>query len=143
VNLEQTFRAAIESRDPQKLCDAIPYAKFLGLRLDLDDDGLICRLPQSDEIIGNPTLPAIHGGIIGALLEATALVHLIWEGEGAIMPKTINMSIDFLRSAGAKDTLARGTITRQGRRVANVRVEAWQDQRDKPVAAAHGHFLIG
>jgi acyl-coenzyme A thioesterase PaaI-like protein len=39
--------------------------------------------------------------------------------------------------------MARGTVVKQGRRVANVRVEAWQGDPDRPVAAAHAHFILG
>jgi acyl-coenzyme A thioesterase PaaI-like protein len=40
------------------------------------------------------------------------------------------------------DTYGRAEITKQGRRVATVRAEAWQDDRSRPIAAAHGHFLL-
>jgi len=32
-------------------------------------------------------------------------------------------------------------IFKQGSRVANVRVRAWQDDYDKPIATMHGHYL--
>ncbi|HJN03814.1 MAG TPA: PaaI family thioesterase [Alphaproteobacteria bacterium] len=143
MTVTELIEAARVAGEPQQLCAAIPYAQFLGLSLERDDAGLMCRMRASEKIIGNPTLPAIHGGVIGALLEAAALFHLVWEGDSVALPKTINMSIDYLRSAGPADTFARGIITRQGRRVANVRAEAWQTSRAKLVAAAHGHFLIG
>jgi acyl-coenzyme A thioesterase PaaI-like protein len=58
------------------------------------------------------------------------------------LPKTITITVDYLRSGHAVDTYARGVVTRQGRRVANVHVEAWQDDRARPIATAHAHFLI-
>jgi acyl-coenzyme A thioesterase PaaI-like protein len=33
-------------------------------------------------------------------------------------------------------------VTRQGRRVTNVRMEAWQVDRGRPVATAHAVFLV-
>ena len=57
-------------------------------------------------------------------------------------PKTIDFTIDYLRSGRARDAYARAEVQKAGRRVANVRVEAWQDARDRPIAAAHGHFLM-
>jgi acyl-coenzyme A thioesterase PaaI-like protein len=50
--------------------------------------------------------------------------------------------VDYLRTGRAVDTYAKGTITKHGRRVANVRVDAWQDDRDRPIASAHAHFLL-
>ena len=41
-----------------------------------------------------------------------------------------------------KSSFARGTITKLGRRVVNVRAVAWQSDPDKPIAIANGHFLI-
>jgi uncharacterized protein (TIGR00369 family) len=119
-----------------------PYTKYLGIALERDGDEYICRLPYRPDLIGNPLLPALHGGAIGALLESAAIFHLIATAEAATIPKTINLSIDYLRPGRPLDTFARGVATRQGRRVANVRVEAWQESRDRPIAAAHGLFLL-
>ncbi len=95
-----------------------------------------------EELIGNPLLPALHGGAIGAFLELTALLQLIAEIEDSSLPKPINISIDFLRSGKPVDTFGRAVITKRGRRVANVQAEAWQEERSNPIASAHGHFLI-
>jgi uncharacterized protein (TIGR00369 family) len=95
-----------------------------------------------EHLVGNPMLPALHGGTLGALLESAAIFELIYRAETALLPKTITLTIDYLRSAGAKDTFACGSVTRHGRRVANVRVEAWQDDRRTPVVTAHAVFLV-
>jgi uncharacterized protein (TIGR00369 family) len=130
--------------DYQKFLELIPYAKFLGLSIDsIDERGrVVTRMRFDKGIVGNPNLPAVHGGVIGAFLEMAAIIQLVREGEGDHLPKPINLTVDYLRSARAHDTLAHATITKHGRRVANVRVEAWQDDSEKPVAAAHGHFLM-
>jgi acyl-coenzyme A thioesterase PaaI-like protein len=65
-----------------------------------------------------------------------------WDGTFAPQPKTVDFSIDYLRSGKPQDAYARAVILRRGRRVANVRVEAWQDERIKPFVTAHGHFLL-
>lgn len=122
--------------------DAIPYARFLGISVAEHDGGLLSTLAYSDHIIGNPALPAIHGGVIGAFLETAAIFHLLWEQESSQLPKTITVTVDYLRSAGPHDTYARGVITKLGARIANVRVEAWQSGPDRPVAAANANFLV-
>ncbi|MBH61884.1 MAG: hypothetical protein CL569_05425 [Alphaproteobacteria bacterium] len=93
-------------------------------------------------IVGNPVLPAIHGGVIGAFPEHAALMLLMWELAPGQPPKAINVSIDYLRSGKLEKTFAQGKVTRQGRRVANVQAEAWQADPDMPIVVAHGHFLI-
>jgi uncharacterized protein (TIGR00369 family) len=124
------------------LVDSIPYAKVLGLSVELRDGDPITKLSASEHVIGNPVLRAIHGGVVGALLESAALFKLLWEIKSIAVPKTININIDYLRSARALDTYASATITKHGRRVANVRALAWQHDESRPVAAAHGHFLL-
>jgi acyl-coenzyme A thioesterase PaaI-like protein len=93
-------------------------------------------------MIGNPALPALHGGSTGALLESAAVFELLFRLEAVVLPKIVTITIDYLRSARPLDTHARGVITRQGRRVANMRVEAWQLDRAQPIATAHAIFLV-
>jgi uncharacterized protein (TIGR00369 family) len=126
----------------QGLLDVVPYSRFLGLEARLDGDELITTMRYADHLIGNPALPALHGGTLGALLESAAIFELLWRAETVVLPKTITITVDYLRSGAPLDTHARGTVTRHGRRVANVRVEAWQADRAAPVATAHAIFLV-
>ena len=57
-------------------------------------------------------------------------------------PKTIDLTVDYLRSGLPRDAYARAEITRAGRRYASVQVEAWQDNRVRPTVQAIGHFLM-
>jgi uncharacterized protein (TIGR00369 family) len=121
---------------------AIPYAGFLGVEVDRASGKLECVLPFRQEIVGNVMLPAIHGGVIGAFLELTAILRLIDESGTDNVPKPINFAIDYLRSAGPTTTRARADIFKLGRRVAVVHVIAWQDDPTRPVAAGNGKFLL-
>jgi uncharacterized protein (TIGR00369 family) len=125
-----------------RILAAIPYARFLGVGVEGSDDGMECVLPFRQEIVGNPRLPAVHGGVLGALLELTALLRLIDESGTDRVPKPISFSVDYLRSAGPATTRARAEIFKLGRRIANVHVVAWQDDRTRPVAAGNGKFLL-
>lgn len=120
----------------------IPYARFLGARLEETADGLVCVLPFRDDLVGNAALPALHGGVVGAFLELTALIHLVAEVDDERVPKPIGFSVDYLRSVGPRETRSRAEIVKHGRRIANVRVLAWQDDPAKPVAAGTGNFLL-
>ncbi len=125
-----------------RIVAAIPYARLLGIDVETVDGGLECVLPFRAELIGNTRLPAIHGGVIGAFLELTAIFRLIDESGVESVPRPITFSIDYLRSAGPRETRARGEIFKLGRRISHVRVIAWQDARDRPVAAGNGKFLM-
>lgn len=140
--LLEAIRTARERRDCAALADAIPYARFLGIAADSSTGELLCRMQYSDMLVGNKHVPALHGGTLGALLETTAIFQLLWEADTDQVPKIINITVDYLRSGRPVDTFAHATLTKLGRRVASVRVLAWQTNRDKPIATANAHFLL-
>jgi len=136
------LRAAKASGQLGPLEAAIPYAAYLGVRFALAEGALVATLPYQPKLVGNPVLPALHGGVIGAFLEHTAIIHLMWDSDAEEIPKTIDVTVHYLRSGRPLDTHAAAGITRHGRRVANVRAEAWQDDRSRPIAIIRGHFLL-
>lgn len=142
MDLLERARAQGSKVDLQELIDAIPYCRFLGIKVDRKGSELTMILRFDRKLIGNPMLPALHGGVIGAFLETTAIAQLIMETECAELPKPVDIGIDYLRSGKPVDTYARAEITKHGRRVCNVRAEAWQDEHTRPIAALHGHFLV-
>jgi uncharacterized protein (TIGR00369 family) len=120
----------------------LPYAKFLGVEVVFNGDEMTAVLAFSESLIGNPVLPAIHGGVLGAFMEITAIAQLSVLQPAQRLPRTIDISIEYLRSGRPLTTYARATVKKVGRRVANVHVEAWQEQRDAPIAFLRGHFLV-
>jgi uncharacterized protein (TIGR00369 family) len=128
--------------DLKALFERVPYAKFLGVSFELKGDELTAVMPFKQSLIGNPVLPALHGGVVGAMMELTAVAQIFLTQNNGKVPKTIDISIDYLRSGRPVDTFARAHVTKLGRRIANVRVEAWQHNRADPIAALHGHFLL-
>ena len=141
-DLVDLFTRAKADGDPAAMVDAIPYARWLGITPETIDGRLGCKLTFSPMLIGNPSLPALHGGTVAALLESTAAFHVLWELETVVLPKTISMTVEYTRPGRPMDTFARATITRQGRRVVNVRAEAWQESPDRVIASATAHFLV-
>ena len=123
--------------------DASPYARLLGMTLaTTTSDALWVCLPFRPENIGNDQLPALHGGVIGGFMESAALLHLVWLRASTTLPKTIDFSIDYLRTGRAQDLTAACTVTRLGKRVAHVQVTAWQEDPTRPIAVARAHFLL-
>lgn len=136
------LRAQGRGRDMGAVLAAIPYARFLGVRVQQLGNEVITVLPFKDELVGNPILPAIHGGVIGAFLEITAVLQLLFETECERLPKTVDVNFDYLRSGRAVTTYGRAIVNRRGRRVANVRSELWQEDPNRPVALSQGHYLL-
>lgn len=134
------------------LVNGVPYIRFLGIEFDRHGDELTGILRFDDKLIGNPFLPALHGGVTSAFMEVTSIITLsmahLWDDIEADaralprLPKTIDFTVDYLRSGRPRDSYARATIARAGRRYASVQVKAWQDNQDKPFAQASGHFLM-
>jgi uncharacterized protein (TIGR00369 family) len=132
-----------DGKDYAALINTIPYARLMGVEMLEDEAGeLLFQLPFSPRNVGNTALPALHGGLIGGFLENAALLHLIWHRESLDAPKIVDFSLDYLRSGRPQTLFARCEITKQGKRVAHVLIEAWQEDRRKPVAVARAHFLL-
>jgi len=116
-----------------RLITNVPYIQFLGVQFDRRGDELTVVLPFSEQNIGNPALPAIHGGVTASFLEIAAIIELSWSSiwdemeDGETLPR---------------DAYARARVVRAGRRYASVHVEGWQDNRSKLFAQATGHFLM-
>lgn len=144
----------------EALVSGIPFNRFLGITFERRGDELTALLNFEDKLIGNPLIPALHGGVTAAFLETTALVELgwqrVWEDIESgrrdadtlspetlpRMPKTIDFTVDYLRAGLPRDAYARARVNRSGRRYASVHVEAWQDNRSRLFAQATGHFLM-
>lgn len=121
-----------------------PYVAFLDIRQQAQiDAGPVFRLPFKRELIGNPVLPALHGGVLAGFGETAMILHLT-NTNPAIqgVPRGIDFAIAYMRSAKPVDTFVQGTTVRQGNRVALVQVSIWQDDPQRPVAQARGHCLM-
>lgn len=140
--MSETKSDAKPQRDLNEFIAGIPYARFLNISVDQKGDEITTIMSFEQKLIGNPILPALHGGAIGAFLEMTSIIQLAFETGIAAVPKPIGLTIDYLRSGKPLDTYGRARITKQGRRVATVHAEAWQEDRARPIATAHGHFLL-
>ena len=150
---DQAHRQAERDAALAALTDTVPYNRLLGVRFDRLGDELTGRMPFKPALIGNPVLPALHGGVTGSFLEITALMQLAWDQVLArmeeapvppfpAMPKTIDITIDYLRPGLPREVFARASVQKAGRRVANLHVEAWQDSRARPIAMLRGNFLM-
>ncbi len=128
--------------DVRALLEEIPYAETLGVKPFFMGEEFTLILPFDQSNIGNPTLPALHGGGVGGFMEVCAIAQLIMNNPGDKYPKPIGINIDYLRRGKPVETYARAQIFKQGSRVANVRVRAWQENFDAPIATLHGHFLM-
>ncbi|MBL6761901.1 MAG: PaaI family thioesterase [PS1 clade bacterium] len=132
---------------------AIPYAQKLGVTAALGDDGRVtCTMPFNDNHIGNKQLPALHGGSLASFLEITAILELARqraaiqqvdsvEAAHSAVPLPVNVTVQYLRSAGALPCTAEATVLKIGRRTSTVFAQVWQDDAAKPVTSMTGVFI--
>ena len=139
---------------------SVPFLRFMNIRFEHTGDTLTAIMAFDQKIIGNAMINRLHGGAIASFLESTATMTLAWKNlwdkidSGELdsaslspetlppLPKTINLTTDYLRPGLPQDAYASATINRAGRRYASIQVKAWQNDRNIPFARATGHFLM-
>lgn len=120
------------------------YARSLGIEVSSFEDGVpVLCVSGIDAIEGRPG--HFHGGATSGLLETAAYaalrVALNESGEDAEL-KPINITVQYLAAAKKAPLFAKARITKLGRRSANVSVEAWQEERERPRASAIMNVMI-
>lgn len=142
MRLDQELIKARENREFERLIRKIPYARLIGMSCIPIGDSLLFTLPPYRSNIGNTTLPALHGGVIAGFMEMSASLHLLLTQNTTTVPKVIDFAIDYLSPGRLQESYAECRVIRQGKKIINVSVTAWQDSKDKPIATARVHLLL-
>lgn len=140
--VEAALAQARESGDWRPLLGAIPYLGFLGVEFAPAEGRRVAVMRFSEHLVGNPTVPALHGGTLGGLLESMAHLEWLATSGGAVLPKTITLTVDFLRSGKPQDVYADAQVVKPGRRVSTLHCRAWQDAPASPIAFATVHLKV-
>lgn len=142
TDIEYMVHLAHQTGDYDALIEQIPYARLIGIRVLRLGEEMIFHLPLNRDNIGNPILPALHGGVLAGFMELGAMLQLMVSMNSPTFPKIIDFSVDYLRAGLSRDTYATCQVWRQGRRVGNVAITAWQTRSEEPVATARAHFKL-
>jgi len=144
MTLETVLALPASERDPQKILDNLPYAVMMSIKAELapgTQTPLRFWLDATETHMGNPTIPAMHGGAVSGLMEVASAVHLLTFMKMAKYPKLIDFTVDYLRAARLQTTHAVCELIREGRNLTAVQVKAWQDDVTRPVAMGRAQFL--
>jgi acyl-coenzyme A thioesterase PaaI-like protein len=131
--------------DTSNLPGELPaYARSLGIAVSGEDAGMpILTVDFGPMVEGRPQ--HFHGGATAGLLEAAGYAALrtalLADGRDPQL-KPINITVQYLAAGKSQASFAIGRITRLGRRNANVTVEAWQNDRTRPIATAVMNILM-
>jgi acyl-coenzyme A thioesterase PaaI-like protein len=121
------------------------YARSLGIVATGEAEGgmPVLTVAFGSLVEGRPQ--HFHGGATAGLLEnagyAALRTALLAAGRDPQL-KPINITVQYLAAGKSQASYAVGRITRLGRRNANVSVEAWQDDRSRPIATAVMNILM-
>lgn len=113
-----------------------PIDQWLALDVTKNNDQNVYLMTPTEIHLGNPSIKAIHGGVVALFLERVAEIELSASGKSSTVANIVNTNVDFLRSSKMKPLFGSANIVRRGRRLAIIDVIAWQDKIDVPVAKA-------
>jgi acyl-coenzyme A thioesterase PaaI-like protein len=120
------------------------YARSLGIVVSGEEAGMpVVSVGFGPNVEGR--LAHFHGGATAGLLETAgyAALHAALQAAGRDPQlKPINITVQYLAAGKSQASFAVGRITRLGRRNANVAVEAWQNDRSRPIATAVMNILM-
>jgi len=122
----------------------VPFVGYLGMRfVSLEAGTVRMVVPFRPELIGNPELPALHGGVVASLLD-TCGGAAVWSQIGPYdRVSTVDLRVDYLRPARAEDLVGTGRVIRLGNRVGFVELRAFHPgAEEEPVAAGTGVYNI-
>ncbi len=96
----------------------IPFNRELGIRVtELAPGRAVLEIPFRDGLIGDPLRPALHGGVLSALMD-TAGGAAVWTTLGeSDRCSTIDLRVDYLRPARLETVRATAEVLRVGNRV--------------------------
>ena len=107
----------------------VPFNRYLGIRGESAEKGRsVLILPVRPEFVGDPRRPALHGGVLSALIDTAGGVaawSALEEGESV---STVDLTVDYLEPARLQGELrAAAELLRKGNRVCHVRMRVTQD----------------
>jgi uncharacterized protein (TIGR00369 family) len=106
-----------------------PFNRLLGIKGEWVEPGRgVLVLAVRPDFVGDPLRPALHGGVVSALIDTAgglAAWSALSEHEAV---STVDLRVDFLEPAGLGGPLrAEADLVRKGNRVCHVRVAVTQD----------------
>ncbi|RFP90352.1 PaaI family thioesterase [Rhodobacteraceae bacterium 63075] len=133
-----------KSKIAKQFIQAIPHSSALGMELTEIGDGFArIEMPYAKHLVGDPETGVIHGGAVSALMDTCCGAAAMSHPSSPAGTATIDLRIDYMRPAASGQTLVtEATCYNITRSVAFVRAEAFDDDRDNPVAMATGAFTV-
>lgn len=127
-----------------RLFESTPFVGFLGMSFNSVEVGRVeIQIPFRPQLIGNPELQALHGGVVSALLDTCGGAAVWSQLSKGDRVSTVDLRVDYLRPARAETLIGIGKVIRMGNRVGVAELKAFHPGRkDEPVAIGTGVFSV-
>ena len=128
--------------DTENLADVMqiaPFHRWLGLKIvQQNNDHLELEMPWREELVSNPVIGAVHGGILASLIDLTGLYAII--AAGGIARATVDLRVDYHRAATNGPLRAIGQVVKLGKTISTADTRILDDD-DRLVASGRGTYL--
>jgi uncharacterized protein (TIGR00369 family) len=121
----------------------IPFNRFLGIKVvKLERGKAVLWLPFKPEFIGDPSRPAMHGGVISSLMDAAGGAAAFTELNHEDRLSTVDLLVDYLLPGGSKPLEAEASVIRIGNRVAVVQIHVRQEGHNEVIAQGRAVYNV-
>ena len=107
---------------------AVPFVQELGPALIINGETMHMHLPVKEELVGNSALGSLHGSVLSALLEITAMSQIFLSTGIMHLPKPMSVTYDFVRNA--RKEVEKGKNTGQARKLFRA-LREWIDDAEQ------------
>jgi uncharacterized protein (TIGR00369 family) len=134
----------VDLEEVRSFMKAVPFNAVLGIRLDEVSDGF-CKMsvPFREELIGDPFRPALHGGVLSAVIDTCGGAAIWTRIEKGDALSTVDLRVDYLRPGQPREFVVEGRVLRLGNRVGVAEMIAYHPgHEDEPIASGKGVYNV-
>lgn len=131
--MDDRLRAIVESSG---------FGAWLGEMIAVADERGLWTLTPTPDLIGNPLVPALHGGAVTAFLQHACGAAVSHRLDRTVLPRLVSANVQFLAPVRLENICTLPAIRRVGRRIAVVHAEAWQADPGVSVCAVQCEFSL-
>lgn len=126
------------------MVDKAPQAAALGIRLVSVEPGRgALEVPWREDLVGDPDTGVIAGGVVTTLLDHVCGLAILSSRGRSGPPATLDLRIDYMRPAAPRaGVVAEAHCYKLTHTIAFVRAQAWDADKDDPIATAQAAFVL-
>lgn len=122
----------------------VPFNRHLGIRVAEIREGFArLELPFSEEFVGDPMRPALHGGVVSTLIDTCGGAAVWSVTNSGDRLSTVDLRVDFMWPAPLEALVCESTVLRMGNRVGVASSEIFSlEKPDRIIAVGKGVYNV-